>query len=288
MAGWGFSLVVAQQYEDEALQNSAQLKSAQASVDSAQVRLDSASQYASIDIAALTARKEGLENALTTLERTLDGCPANYFTKCINPTKAKIASVKSELDPLLIKINGYQSYQSALTHKETMTKQLANLDASSINANEYIHPLFIAVAQMFGLTSIEAKNRLQFITFFLVEIIGGMCFLMVSLFGRTNEREFVFTESELKRVYGFVENDTTLISAIGEDDGRDGHMLTNKANEHTPKQNNPDKKAVGGVYQCQSCGEDYTAKTVWQKYCPVCSQLNRKRVLKTKSAQPAQ
>jgi hypothetical protein len=56
------------------------------------------------------------------------------------------------------------------------------------------------------------------------------------------------------------------------------------ANEHS-RQENPDKKAVGGVYQCQSCGEDYTAKTVWQKYCPVCSQLNRKRVLKAKSAQ---
>jgi len=54
---------------------------------------------------------------------------------------------------------------------------------------------------------------LQFITFFLVEIIGGMCFLMVSLFGSTQEREFTFTETELKQVYGIVDNDISLITS---------------------------------------------------------------------------
>ncbi len=43
------------------------------------------------------------------------------------------------------------------------------------------------------------------------------------------------------------------------------------------------KKAVGGVYQCLDCGSDYTAKTVWQKYCPSCSQVRKKGVLQAKA-----
>lgn len=33
-----------------------------------------------------------------------------------------------------------------------------------------------------------------------------------------------------------------------------------------------DKKAVGGIYPCQDCGQDYTARTVWQKRCPACRE----------------
>lgn len=255
MAGWGFSLIVAQQYENEALLNSAQLKSAQASVENAQAKLDSASQYAGVNITALLTRKEALENALTALERTLGNCPDNYFTNCINPTKAKIVKIQAELTPLLAQVSGYQSYQSALSHKETMAHQLANLDSSSINANEFIHPLFIAVAQMFGLTSIEAKNRLQFITFFLVEIIGGMCFLMVSLFGRTQEREFTFTESELKRVYGFVDNDISYITSEDKEPVKE----TSKAIQSDSLEN--------GLVACVNCGSPFKKKNYRHKYC---------------------
>ena len=44
----------------------------------------------------------------------------------------------------------------------------------------------------------------------------------------------------------------------------------------------PEYKAVGGIYQCENCGNDYTAKTTWQKYCPVCSAERKAGVLKSK------
>ena len=42
-------------------------------------------------------------------------------------------------------------------------------------------------------------------------------------------------------------------------------------------------KAVGGVYQCLECGNDYTAKVTWQKFCPSCSQERKKGVLQAKA-----
>jgi methionyl-tRNA synthetase len=43
------------------------------------------------------------------------------------------------------------------------------------------------------------------------------------------------------------------------------------------------RKSVGGIYQCENCGEDYTAKTVWQKFCKPCSLERRKGVLIAKA-----
>jgi len=282
-AGFGFSLVVAQNYENTALMNSSQLQSAKASVESAQAKLDSASQYASADIATLTTRKEALENALTTLERTLDGCPANYFSKCINPTKAKIASVKSELAPILTQLSGYQSYQSALTHKEAMTKQLASLDISSVNTASYMHPLFIGLAEIFDTDANTAKYRLLLVTFTSIEWLGTLFFAIGALF--TNKREFTLDDlqilekkrEELKQVYGFVEPDTALLNTVASDYKASDYIANDVAT-----QNNPDKKSVGGVYACVDCGTKYTAKTVWQKYCPNCSTKRRQGVLKAK------
>ena len=142
-----------------------------------------------------------------------------------------------------------------------MAQQLANLDSSSINVNEYIHPLFVAVAEMFSLTSIEAKNRLQFITFFLVEIIGGMCFLMVSLFGRAGEREFVFTESELKRVYGneHVDHDMSLSRDVVNNDMSyiRGNVSDDSSKESLEK----------GMATCPVCGTTFKKKNYRHKYC---------------------
>lgn len=68
-AGWGFSLVVSQDYENHALMNSSQLQSARAGVENAQAKWDNASQYANVNSAALTSKREALEGQLHALER---------------------------------------------------------------------------------------------------------------------------------------------------------------------------------------------------------------------------
>lgn len=285
-AGWGFSLVVAQNYESQALMNSAQLQSAKATVENAQAKLDSASQYAGADITALTTRQQALENSLTALENTLDKCPANYFTNCITPTKAKIASVKSELTPLLAKINGYQSYQAAITHKETVTKQLAGISISSVNAESYMHPLFIGLAQIFNSDANTAKYRLLLVTFTAIELLGTLFFAIGAMF--SGKREFTLNDlrameiqqQELKKTLG--NNAVPLMTNASDLRASDLIAGDLRAND-IPTQNNPDKKLVGGVYACVDCGTEYNAKVVWQKYCPTCSEKRRKGVLKANS-----
>ena len=57
-ASWGFSLVVAKQYEDKALVKSDKFITAKENVRNAQEKLDSASQYASVNVASLLPEKE--------------------------------------------------------------------------------------------------------------------------------------------------------------------------------------------------------------------------------------
>jgi len=44
----------------------------------------------------------------------------------------------------------------------------------------------------------------------------------------------------------------------------------------------PEKKSIGLIYQCVNCSSDYSARTVWQKKCPVCSSKTRQEVLTRK------
>lgn len=44
----------------------------------------------------------------------------------------------------------------------------------------------------------------------------------------------------------------------------------------------PEKKSIGLIYQCVTCGSDYSARTVWQKKCPACSSKTRQEVLTRK------
>ncbi len=58
--------------------------------------------------------------------------------------------------------------------------------------------------------------------------------------------------------------------------------MPTKGNDLDNRNQMPEYKAVGGIYQCENCGNDYTAKTTWQKYCPVCSAERKAGVMKSK------
>lgn len=56
-----------------------------------------------------------------------------------------------------------------------------------------------------------------------------------------------------------------------------------QANDYIANDVDKIKKAVGGIYQCDNCGSDYTARTVWQRFCPTCSAERKAGVLKSKA-----
>ncbi|EIJ40932.1 hypothetical protein BegalDRAFT_3566 [Beggiatoa alba B18LD] len=50
----------------------------------------------------------------------------------------------------------------------------------------------------------------------------------------------------------------------------------------TPLHDASGKKVVGQTYQCVQCGNDYKARTVWQKYCPDCGTAKRDKFKRAK------
>lgn len=38
------------------------------------------------------------------------------------------------------------------------------------------------------------------------------------------------------------------------------------------------RKKVGQIYNCEKCGSEYQARTVWQKFCPDCGAKRDKEV----------
>lgn len=166
-----------------------------------------------------------------------------------------------------------------------MSKQLAGLDIGSINPESYMHPLFIGLAEIFGSTPTTAKYRLLLATFTLVELLGTLFFAIGSLFA--GSREFTLQDlqameaqqCELKQAWGVELREANSLPLEGKK--KPANVANSIAND-VPTQNDPNRKSVGGVYACDACGTEYTAKTVWQRYCPTCSQANRKNVLKRK------
>ena len=97
-----------------------------------------------------------------------------------------------QLTPLNKQVTGYESYQSALTHKDVMSKQLTSLDIGNINPESYMHPLFIGLAEIFDSTPQTAKYRLLLATFTLIELLGTLFFAIGSLF--SGQREFTLQD----------------------------------------------------------------------------------------------
>ncbi len=71
------------------------------------------------------------------------------------------------------------------------------------------------------------------------------------------------------------------INNLAQNQVNDYKPMTKEANDYINKPM-PEYKAVGGIYQCENCGNDYTAKTTWQKFCPVCSAERKAGVMKSK------
>jgi rubrerythrin len=61
--------------------------------------------------------------------------------------------------------------------------------------------------------------------------------------------------------------------------------MTKEGNDSIVNESTTDngKKKVGATYSCENCGTEYSARTVWQKFCPACSSERKKGVLLAKS-----
>lgn len=245
-------------------------------------RYDSLSQYSGLSVDALNAQKESFEKQIVSLEETLSNYPQNYKSKR-KQTTDQINAVRDKLATVQANIANAQNYASAKVEFESAAKPTVG----GSKMGEFLH-----AAYQWGetLTGIKA-HTLQVWTSVVIAIFlelwaSAAAFLTMKLFGGDHEHQWQAYQHHLTQQHRYAPLD-------GDDQGIDLKKkpipLANdyQANDYQANDLNKPmtKKAVGGVYQCEECGTDYTARTVWQKFCPTCSAERKAGVLKSKYKQ---
>lgn len=177
-AAYGFLAQINENFEQKRLKSSRIYESHQQAVATAQQRVDSLSQYASLDT-SLSGTIATLKGNVSTWEAKKSACPARWFTKCINPAQAKIDHFTEQLRVAQAKLDGYQSYQSALENKDTAMRAFAALDVSSTDA---IHALFRDLGAAIGVAPIVVKSSFIILTAIMTELLGSFFMFLMNRF----------------------------------------------------------------------------------------------------------
>jgi hypothetical protein len=256
---FGYTSKVTQETERHAAINSMGFKSAQAALESSEAKLNGLANFATPD-AGLQARYDALVAKRQAIQ-------TDYITKCIKPARARLDAIANELAPLQQKMDGYQAYQGAMASKNAALNESKAALAGGASV-ETLHPMFVNGATLlrdvFGVEATPPQLKVWFLA-----LSATLCELLAS---------FVLF----------------LTAVMG---GRDLHKVeldgvtsSSPAPEPAPeKLESPavSKKVVGQDYPCEICGDDYTAKTVWQKHCPTCGAERRRQVKLAKAGKAA-
>jgi hypothetical protein len=103
----------------------------------------------------------------------------------------------------------HASYIAAIKHKNAIIKELSQINSANINTDSYIHPLFIGMAALFGTTPLLVKYRLLLLTSAMIEMLGGLFFVIGILL-----KEQIYTMTDMmameKQKYKWLANWETM------------------------------------------------------------------------------
>ncbi|MDM8561703.1 hypothetical protein [Candidatus Parabeggiatoa sp. HSG14] len=237
-AGWGFALVVTQQYENQAFKRNAQVQSIQVSLDDAATEVNRLSQYAnSPAVFQAQAKQNEIQTQLDalwnsparnsleqrtgqTIQAHLGGtCPGtSWYHKKYCP---QIQKLESQMKQYKTIIGNHAAYRAAIAHKNTMIKELGQADLTGVSPESYMHPLFVGMGAVFNTSPQVVKYRLLLLTSAMIEFLGSMFFVMgVLLKGQTYSiPEIIAAEKQKKEM---------LAELLGEDLNK--MILTDKGN----------------------------------------------------------
>lgn len=183
IAGWGFSLVVAENYEATKTQASAQYQLALSNQEMANDKLNQLAQYASLNLTELeSAAQSELSKQVQNANGVNSGTLAQRTNDCTN-TSTFYYKYCAQYNELQTQIQQAQAYQAAVNSKQFAAQEMANIDANGLAAST-VHPVFVGMASMgiLGNTPELAKYRFTFISFTLIEIIGAFFFAIGVMF----------------------------------------------------------------------------------------------------------
>jgi hypothetical protein len=196
MAALGFMSQITEKKENERLQKSIIYENAVERKNQAETEVKKLEKYGLLNANELNAELENAKNKKIMAEERLNKCPANHFSKCINPANAAINAAEARINVLEAKLNSHHQYQDAITEKEAANKALENI---STTTNESYHPLFINLGKMFQTEPINIK--VPFIIFLSIslELLTTILFFLSS---RLREKYTVSTPSKNKTYQG--------------------------------------------------------------------------------------
>ncbi len=207
-AAYGFLAQINEVFEQERLKSSHIYESHQNAVETAQNRVDSLAQYASLDT-SLIGTIAALKGKVSTWQAKYNHCKPRHWTNCFNPAQAKIDQFSEQLLAAQSKFDGHQNYQSAVTSKDAAMNKFASLDVSSANA---IHPLFSDLGAGIGYSPNAVKSAFIILTAVLAELVGSLLMFFKNRLTPTKSVNMGFTEHDnvidtLHTVYIRVVND---------------------------------------------------------------------------------
>jgi len=188
---FGYTSKVTQESERQAAINSMGYKSAQSELENSESRLATMAGVAAIDAGALQAKYDSLSQRKQAAEATLNACPRNHLTKCINPANAKLDAIQRDLAPIASQLSQVQEYRGLQVAKSVAIESSRSALASGAS-EDVLHPMFsngaIILNELFKWQSTGRELKVWFlaISAFLCELLASFLLLIVATIGGRN------------------------------------------------------------------------------------------------------
>lgn len=209
-AGWGFSLVVAENYETAKQQSSIQYQTAMSDYEAAKANLLSLAVYSNLNISSLEHQAKlelakQIQNSSGVNAGTLD----SRTNSCTN-TSTYYYQFCAKYNQIQAQIKQTKQYQSALEQKSQAQNELSSINNDGL-ATSIMHPVFIGMAKLgiLGATPEMAKYRFLFISFSLIEFIGAFFFALGVMF----KNRATMTVNEMQAA---MKNITSTVNAVNQ------------------------------------------------------------------------
>ncbi len=170
-AAYGFLSQVNEQFEQKRLIASNVYQAHQGAVDSAQLKVDSLSNFASLDLNGLKSELSAEKTQVGAWQAKYDRCKPRHWTNCFNPAQAKIDIHTAAAAAIQAKIDNNEAYHSAIQHHNSVQQKLATLGTTgAVSA----HPLFVNLARATGNDPASIKSFFIFLTSVVVELLASV------------------------------------------------------------------------------------------------------------------
>lgn len=148
-------------------------QAAKARLESANERLASMSNNASVDVQGLSAKRDKLVSQKTVLSKELSSCGKNHFRACINPKKAEIDAISTEIAGLDSQLGSGQGYKGVLAERDAALKDLQTHAKTGGSSDSNMSPVFVYGERLTGINAKQLQVDLMIALAFIMELWGS-------------------------------------------------------------------------------------------------------------------